>query len=67
MCERLSAILRGRMPCMIVRDEADSIQRCIESVAPYITRWAIVDTGSIGRNGNRAKKALGNLPGNGSP
>jgi len=48
---------------MIVRDEADSIQRCIESVAPYITRWAIVDTGSVDATEIVAKKALGHLPG----
>ena len=33
--------------CMIVRDEAHIIRRCLESVAPYIDHYAICDTGSI--------------------
>jgi glycosyltransferase involved in cell wall biosynthesis len=31
---------------MIVKDEEDSIEKCIKSVAPYISEWVIVDTGS---------------------
>lgn len=31
---------------MIVRDEEDTIERCIRSVAPHISHWIIVDTGS---------------------
>lgn len=31
---------------MIVKDEADSIEKCLKSVAPYISYWVIVDTGS---------------------
>ena len=31
---------------MIVKNEADKILRCLESVAPYIDCYAIVDTGS---------------------
>src|SRR5450759_2008337 len=31
---------------MIVKNEADKILRCLESVAPYIACYAIVDTGS---------------------
>jgi glycosyltransferase involved in cell wall biosynthesis len=31
---------------MIVKNEADKIVRCLESVAPYIDCYAIVDTGS---------------------
>lgn len=31
---------------MIVRNEADKIERCLRSVAPYISSWVINDTGS---------------------
>ncbi len=31
---------------MIVKDEAPVIERCLESVAPLIDHWVIVDTGS---------------------
>lgn len=32
--------------CMIVRDEAESIHRCLDSVQPYVDEINIVDTGS---------------------
>lgn len=32
---------------MIVKDEADSIEKCLKSVAPFISYWVIVDTGSL--------------------
>ncbi len=32
---------------MIVRDEADNLARCLESVSPFVDRIEIVDTGSI--------------------
>lgn len=31
---------------MIVKDEEDTIEKCLKSVAPYISYWVIVDTGS---------------------
>lgn len=31
---------------MIVKDEEDTIEKCIKAVAPYISYWVIVDTGS---------------------
>lgn len=31
---------------MIVKNERDVIERCLASVAPFLTRWCIVDTGS---------------------
>ncbi len=31
---------------MIVKNEAEVIRRCFDSVRPFIDRWAIVDTGS---------------------
>jgi len=32
---------------MIVRDEADTLERCLSSVAPFVEEIVIVDTGSI--------------------
>lgn len=32
--------------CMIVKDEASVIARCLESVKPLLSYWVIVDTGS---------------------
>lgn len=32
--------------CMIVRDEAHVIERCLESVRPFVDQYAICDTGS---------------------
>lgn len=31
---------------MIVKQEAESIRKCLDSVTPYISSWCIVDTGS---------------------
>lgn len=31
---------------MIVKDEEDTIKRCLTAVSPYISYWVIVDTGS---------------------
>lgn len=31
---------------MIVRDEEDTIKKCLTAVSPYISYWVIVDTGS---------------------
>lgn len=33
--------------CMIVRDEADCLERCLLSVLPYVREMIIVDTGSV--------------------
>jgi tetratricopeptide (TPR) repeat protein len=48
---------------MIVRDEAHVLRRLLESVKPYITHFAIVDTGS--RDGTQAliQEALRDIPG----
>lgn len=32
--------------CMIVRNERDVIERCLQHVAPFIDTWTVVDTGS---------------------
>lgn len=48
---------------LIVRNEADVIKRCIDSVQPLIDCWCIVDTGSTDATINRTRNALLNLPG----
>lgn len=49
--------------CMIVRDEAHVLKRCIESALPFVTHWAIVDTGSKDGTQELARRELAELPG----
>lgn len=48
---------------MIVRDEAQVIERCLESVRSLITHWCIVDTGSKDATGDIIERRLADLPG----
>jgi len=48
---------------MIVRDEERVIVRCLDSVRPFITHWAIVDTGSTDQTVGLIQQALKSLPG----
>jgi tetratricopeptide (TPR) repeat protein len=48
---------------MIVRDEANVIERCLASVRPFVSHWTIVDTGSSDDTTARAARALAGLPG----
>lgn len=50
---------------MIVRDEEDTIEKCIDSVAPYISYWVIVDTGSVDSTKEKVHEVMGkhNIPG----
>lgn len=48
---------------MIVKDEAAVIDRCLDSVRPYIGAWAIVDTGSTDGTQQRVRERLHDLPG----
>ena len=51
---------------MIVKDEEDTIKRCLTAVAPFIKYWVIVDTGSTDKTIdiiNETMKEL-NIPGN---
>src|SRR3990167_4045655 len=48
---------------MIVRNEVDVIERCLESVKPLIDYWVIVDTGSTDGTQDKIKSILQNIPG----
>jgi glycosyltransferase involved in cell wall biosynthesis len=51
--------------CMIVRDEAPAIARCIRSVRQHLplSAWAIVDTGSVDDTPAIIRQELADLPG----
>jgi LPS sulfotransferase NodH/glycosyltransferase involved in cell wall biosynthesis len=59
--------LRGRRNkiclCMIVKNEAGVIERCLASVRPLIDYWVIVDTGSTDGTQEVIRAALADLPG----
>lgn len=48
---------------MIVKNEAAVIRRCLETVKPWITHWAIVDTGSTDGTQQIIREFLADLPG----
>ncbi|MBS0625535.1 MAG: glycosyltransferase [Verrucomicrobia bacterium] len=48
---------------MIVKDESDVIQRCLDSVKPYIDSWVIADTGSTDSTPQLIIDKLKDLPG----
>jgi glycosyltransferase involved in cell wall biosynthesis len=48
---------------MICRDEAEWIERCLESVKPYISTWTIVDTGSEDNTPELVETLLKDIPG----
>lgn len=49
--------------CMIVRDEAAVIERCLESALPLIDTWTICDTGSRDGTPELVEATLGDLHG----
>ena len=49
--------------CMIVKDEAQVIERCLRSVLPFISAWTVVDTGSSDNTPEIVRSVLGHLPG----
>jgi len=49
--------------CMIVKDEAHVMKRCIESARPFIDAWCIVDTGSKDGTQEVIKACLSDMPG----
>jgi len=49
--------------CMIVKNEAHVIKRCLDSVRPIIDAWCIVDTGSTDGTQHIVLEELKGLPG----
>ncbi|MDQ8708274.1 glycosyltransferase [Streptomyces sp. LHD-70] len=49
--------------CMIVKNEAGVIERCLESVRPLVDHWVISDTGSTDGTQDLIRKALDGIPG----
>ena len=49
--------------CMIVRDEADVIGRCLGSVAGLVDTWTICDTGSTDGTPELIERHLADIPG----
>jgi glycosyltransferase involved in cell wall biosynthesis len=49
--------------CMIVKNEAPVIRRCLDSVRPIIDRWVIVDTGSTDGTQEIIREHFRDLPG----
>lgn len=48
---------------MMVRDEVRIIERCLQSVLPYIDSWVVVDTGSVDGTPEVVSDLLAGLPG----
>jgi len=49
--------------CMIVRNEAHVIKRCLDSVRPWIDHWIVCDTGSTDGTQEVVWQALKDIPG----
>jgi len=49
--------------CMIVKNEAPVIRRCLDSVLPLISHWVIVDTGSTDGTQDIIRAHMAGLPG----
>lgn len=48
---------------MIVKNEAPVIERCLQTVLPWVDHWIIVDTGSTDGTQSKVAAAMATLPG----
>lgn len=55
--------MTGVRLAMIVRDEADVIERCLTSALPLIESWCIVDTGSTDGTPGLIREVMADRPG----
>lgn len=58
-----SPLAPGVCLCMIVKNEAPVIRRCLDSVLPLISHWVIVDTGSGDGTQQLIREHMRNIPG----
>ena len=49
--------------CMIVKDEAQVIERCLASVRDHIDHWLVIDTGSTDNTPEIVERVLADVPG----
>ena len=49
---------------MIVKNSGEVLRKCLQSVKPYISKWTILDTGSIDNTPNIIKDEMAGIPGN---
>lgn len=54
---------KGICLCMIVKNEAHVIQRCLDSVMGFIDTWVIVDTGSTDDTQRIIRETMRDVPG----
>ena len=49
---------------MIVKNSGEVLRKCLQSVKPYISRWTILDTGSVDHTPDIIKEEMDGVPGN---
>lgn len=49
--------------CMIVKDEAATIEKTLASIKPFLDRWVVLDTGSTDDTRERVRRAMEGVPG----
>lgn len=49
--------------CMIVKNEAAVVARCIDSIRPVVDNWLIIDTGSTDDTEAKIRSCLAGIPG----